>query len=80
MSVCSEAKKSINFHYSTKARNYPYGFIILDPEGKHVGIWYFIWDWTTVIMEEGNQIEVYSPIRPDPLNELGDEFEGEQKF
>jgi hypothetical protein len=70
----------MNFHHSTSVRYYPYGFFILDPEGKKLGIWYSIWDWTTVIMKEENRIEVYPPIMPDPLNELGDEFEREQKF
>ncbi len=58
---------SINFHHSTRVRNYPYGFIILDPAGKQVGIWYSIWDWTTVIMEEDHRIKVFPPAKKDPF-------------
>ena len=65
---------SINFHHSTRVRNYPYGFLILDPESKQVGIWYSIWDWTTVIMEEDNRIKVFPPAKKDPFGN-GDERE-----
>jgi hypothetical protein len=58
---------SINFHHSTRVRNYPYGFIILDTEGKQVGIWYSIWDWTTVIMEENHHIKVFPPAVEEPF-------------
>ena len=65
---------SINFHHSTRVRNYPYGVLILDPEGKQLGIWYSIWDWTTVIMEEDNRIKVFPPAKKDPFGN-GDERE-----
>jgi hypothetical protein len=65
---------SINFHHSTSVRYYPYGFIILDPEGKQVGIWYSIWDWTTVIMEKDNRIKVFPPAKKDPFGN-GDQRE-----
>ena len=65
---------SINFYHSTSVRNYPYGFIILDSEGKQVGIWYSIWDWTTVIMEEDNRLKVFPPARQEQFG-YGDERE-----
>ena len=57
---------SINFHNSTRVRNYPYGFMILSPEGRQVGIWYSIWDWTTIVMEKGNRVRVFPPAVEDP--------------
>jgi len=58
---------SINFHYSTRVRNYPFGFTILDPDGRQVGVWYSIWDWTTVVMEEDNRIKVFPPVVEEPF-------------
>jgi hypothetical protein len=58
---------SINFHNSSRVRNYPYGFIILDPEGKQVGVWYSIWDWTTVLREGDNRIKVFPPAIEEPF-------------
>jgi hypothetical protein len=58
---------SINFHHSTRVRHYPYGFLILDPEGNRLGIWYSIWDWTTVIVKGDNRIEVFPPAKKDPF-------------
>ncbi len=57
---------SINFHNSNRVRNYPYGFIIFDPDGRQVGVWYSIWDWTTVILEQDNLITVFPPAVEDP--------------
>ena len=57
---------AINFHHSTSVRNYPYGFYILGPEGNRVGIWYSIWDWTTVIVQEDKRIQVFPPAVKDP--------------
>jgi len=65
---------SINFHHSTRVRNYPYGFIILDPAGKQVGIWYSIWDWTTVILEKDKRIKVFPPAQKDAFGN-GDQRE-----
>jgi hypothetical protein len=58
---------SINFHNSNRVRNYPYGFLILDSEGIQVGIWYSIWDWTTVIREDDNRIKVFPPAIEEPF-------------
>jgi hypothetical protein len=69
---------SINFHHSTRVRYYPYGFIILDPEDKQVGIWYSIWDWTTVIMEKDKRIKVFPPAKKDPFGN-GDQ-RGKMKY
>ena len=56
---------TINFHHNTSARYYPYGFFILNPEGSRLGIWYSIWDWTTVVMKTENRIQVFPPAKKD---------------
>lgn len=62
-----KAVDSINFHNNTRVRNYPYGFIVSDPEGRQIGIWYSIWGWTTVIMEPENRVKVFPPAVEDPF-------------
>jgi hypothetical protein len=62
-----EAVESINFYHHGGMRFYPYGFYILDPNGNRLGIWYSIWDWTTVIIKENMHIEVFPPDRKDPF-------------
>ena len=42
----------------------PYGSIILDNNGKRIGVWYSSKQWTTVIIEENNEIAVLSPEIP----------------
>ena len=42
----------------------PYGSIILDDEGKRLGIWYSSKQWTTVIIEENNEIAILAPEPP----------------
>jgi len=42
----------------------PYGSIILDNNGKRIGIWYSSKQWTTVIIEENNEIAVLTPELP----------------
>jgi hypothetical protein len=42
----------------------PYGFRILDHKGNPVGVWYSSKQWTTIIIEEGNQIAVFAPEAP----------------
>ena len=42
----------------------PYGSIILDNNGKRIGIWYSSKQWTTVIIEENNEIAVLAPEIP----------------
>lgn len=63
---------TINFNHSTSVRYYPYGFFILDPMGTRLGIWYSIWDWTTIIVEEDNRIKVFPPAKKN-FFENGDE-------
>jgi hypothetical protein len=62
-----KAVDSINFYHHAGVHNYPYGFFILDPAGHRLGIWYSIWDWTTVIVKGDNRIEVFPPGRKDPF-------------
>ena len=42
----------------------PYGSLILDQEGKQVGIWYSVWDRTTVKIEKDNHIVIHTPTFP----------------
>ena len=42
----------------------PYGSIILDDNGKQIGIWYSSKQWTTVIIEENNEIAILAPEPP----------------
>ncbi len=39
----------------------PEGFIIYDANGNRVGIWYSMWDWTSVKMESDNRIYITTP-------------------
>ena len=63
---------AINFYHGTGVRHYPYGSFILDPMGTRLGIWYSIWDWTTIIVKEDNRIQVFPPAKKNPF-ENGDE-------
>jgi hypothetical protein len=62
-----KAVDSINFYHHTGVHYFPYGFFIVDPEGSRLGIWYSIWDWTTVIVKDDNRIEVFPPAKKDPF-------------
>ena len=42
----------------------PYGSIILNDNGQQIGIWYSSKQWTTVIMEEDNEIAILAPEPP----------------
>jgi hypothetical protein len=42
----------------------PYGSVILDDNDKRLGIWYSSKQWTTVIIEEKNEIAVLAPDPP----------------
>ena len=42
----------------------PYGSVILDNNGKRIGVWYSSKQWTTVIIEENNEIAVLAPEIP----------------
>jgi hypothetical protein len=42
----------------------PYGSIILDDRGQQIGVWYSSKQWTTVIIEENNQIAILAPETP----------------
>ena len=66
---------TINFHNIASARYYPYGFFILDSEGSRLGIWYSIWDWTTVVMRGENRVQVFPPGKNDFFEDGGDELD-----
>jgi hypothetical protein len=42
----------------------PYGSLILDDKGQRLGIWYSSKQWTTVIIEEKNEIAILAPEPP----------------
>lgn len=42
----------------------PYGSRILDNNGRQLGVWYSSKQWTTVIIEEQNEIAVLAPEAP----------------
>ena len=42
----------------------PSGFKILDHKGNQVGVWYSSKQWTTIVIEEDNQIAVFAPEPP----------------
>jgi hypothetical protein len=42
----------------------PRGFRILDHKGDPVGVWYSSKQWTTIVIEEDNQIAVFAPEAP----------------
>jgi hypothetical protein len=42
----------------------PYGSIILDDDGQQIGVWYSSKQWTTVIIEEKNEVAILAPEAP----------------
>ena len=42
----------------------PYGFHILDDNGKVIGVWFSSKQWTTVILEDDDQVAVFTPEPP----------------
>jgi hypothetical protein len=42
----------------------PYGSRILDHNGQQLGVWYSSKQWTTIIIEEENEIAVFAPEAP----------------
>jgi len=42
----------------------PYGSVILDNNGNRIGIWFSSKQWTTVIIEEKNEIAILAPEAP----------------
>ena len=64
--------KWINFHHRSRTSYYPHGFAILDRDNNQIGIWYSIWDWTTVVVEEDNRVMVYPPSKENRFGN-GDE-------
>lgn len=42
----------------------PYGSAILDNNGNQLGIWYSSKQWTTVIIEQNNQVAILAPETP----------------
>jgi hypothetical protein len=42
----------------------PYGSRILDDQGNQIGVWYSSKQWTTIVIEEKNQIAIFAPEPP----------------
>jgi hypothetical protein len=63
-------------HYGTDTHHFPYGYKILAPDGRKVGVWYSIWDWTTIEMPADNEVMIYPPLTKD-LWPDGDDRDGD---
>ena len=57
----------INFHHRDNTRHYPDGFLIQDHDGRRVGIWYSIWDWTAVMVEADKRVKIFPPGMEEPF-------------
>ena len=42
----------------------PYGSIIFDNEGRQIGIWYSSKQWTTILIEDNNEVAILAPEPP----------------
>jgi hypothetical protein len=62
----------LDFYFHDLPHHHPYGYAILDPSGKQVGIWYSIWDYTPVIFKGDKVVQIYPPIMPDPFGDGDD--------
>ena len=49
-------------NYGTSTHHFPYGYTILAPDGRKVGVWYSIWDWTTIEMRSDRKVMIYPPL------------------
>jgi hypothetical protein len=49
-------------HFGTNTHHFPYGYHILAPDGRKVGVWYSIWDWTTIEMRSDSTVVIYPPL------------------
>ena len=56
-------------HYGTNTHHFPYGYAILTPDGRRVGVWYSIWDWTTIEMRSNHEVDIYPPMTKDLMND-----------
>ena len=65
--------ENLRFYHGDRGRNRPYGYKIIDCEGKNVGGWYSAWDWTAVKCLEGDKIEVFPPPLGDPRDDYDDD-------
>jgi hypothetical protein len=55
--------QSYRSHYGNNTTDYPYGFQILDQNDNPVGIWYSIWNHTTVELKENNHLVIFPPAK-----------------
>lgn len=62
----------INFHHRSNTRHYPDGFLILDHDGRQVGIWYSIWDWTAVLVKADKRVLIFPLTVEEPFGNGGD--------
>jgi hypothetical protein len=57
------------YYYPTGEASYPaYGSLILDDEGRTVGIWYSRYRSTGVVVTPGKKVTIYSPYSLDSAN------------
>jgi hypothetical protein len=64
--------ENLQFYHENHGRYRPYGYRIVNCEGKIVGGWYSIWDWTAVKCLEGNKIDVFPPPLGKPYDGYDD--------
>lgn len=64
-------------HYGTDTHHFPYGYKILTPDGRKVGVWYSIWDWTTIEMRSDREVNVYPPMTKDLWPDGDDDRDGD---
>lgn len=66
-------------HYGTDAHYFPYGYKIIAPDGREVGVWYSIWDWTTIEMRSDHEVVIYPPLTKDlmPDGDHDDDHDGD---
>jgi len=48
-------------HFGMNTRYHPYGYEILAPGGRRIGMWYSIWDWTVIEMLGPQEVRIYPP-------------------
>ena len=65
--------ENLLFYSGDRGRNRPYGYKIIDCEGKTVGGWYSAWDWTAVKCLEGGKLEIFAPPLGDPRDDYDDD-------
>jgi hypothetical protein len=51
-----------------QTRRYPCGSIIVGPSGENIGVWYFIYRWTTLQLKVDKRVSVFPTGVEDPMD------------